>query len=91
MKMDIVLRGGRKKDFWDLHELLDNSSVNDMIELHKKRFEWTHDEDMIRRNFTNFFTADNDFDPICLKGKVWEFIKEDLIEAIDSNNDKRAF
>jgi predicted nucleotidyltransferase component of viral defense system len=91
MKMDIIQRGGRKKDFWDLHELLDNYSINDMIELHKKRFEWTHDEEMIRKNFTNFLTADNDFDPICLKGKIWEFVKEDLAEAIDSNNhDKPA-
>lgn len=86
MKMDIVQRGGRKKDFWDLHELLDNYSVSDMIELHKKRFEWTHDEEMIRKNFTNFLTADDDFDPICLKGKIWEFVKEDLTEAIDSSN-----
>jgi hypothetical protein len=86
MKMDIIQRGGRKKDFWDLHELLGNYSINDMIELHKKRFEWTHDEEMIRKNFTNFHTADDDFDPICLKGKIWEFVKEDLTEAIDSGN-----
>ena len=88
--MDIVQRGGRKKDFWNLHELLDDYSVNDMIELHKKRFEWTHDEKMIRKNFTNFLIADNDFDPICLKGKIWEFVKEDLTEAVDSNNHKQA-
>ncbi|WP_343523751.1 nucleotidyl transferase AbiEii/AbiGii toxin family protein [Pedobacter sp.] len=84
MKMDIVQRGGRKKDFWDLHELLDSYSPYEMIKLHKKRFEWTHDKDLIRKNFTNFLIADNDFDPICLKGKIWEFIKEDLIEAIDN-------
>jgi predicted nucleotidyltransferase component of viral defense system len=83
MKMDVVLRGGRKKDFWDLHELLDNYSPDEMIELHKRRFEWTHDATTIRRNFTNFLTADDDFDPICLKGKIWEFIKEDLTEAIN--------
>ncbi len=83
MKMDIVLRGGRKKDFWDLHELLDIYTPTAMIELHKKRFEWTHDEVQIRENFTNFHQADNDFDPICLKGKIWEFIKEDLTEAMD--------
>lgn len=83
MKMDIVLRGGRKKDFWDLHELLDHYTPTAMIELHKKRFEWTHDEVQIRENFTNFHLADHDFDPICLKGKIWEFIKEDLTEAMD--------
>jgi len=82
MKMDVILRGGRKKDFWDLHELLDHYSPNDMIGFHKQRFEWTHDPIMIRKNFTNFQTAENDFDPICLKGKIWEFIKEDLKDAI---------
>ncbi|WP_316844332.1 nucleotidyl transferase AbiEii/AbiGii toxin family protein [Pedobacter psychrodurus] len=83
MKMDVILRGGRKKDFWDIHELLDNYSPNEMIALHKKRFEWTHDDNQIRNNFIDFNMADNDFDPICLKGKIWEFIKEDLTEAID--------
>lgn len=82
MKMDVILRGGRKKDFWDLHELLDKYSPNDMIELHKKRFEWTHDPITITKNFTNFLAADNDFDPICLKGKIWEFIKDDLRDAM---------
>jgi len=82
MKMDVILRGGRKKDFWDLHELLDHYRPNDMIGFHKQRFEWTHDPIMIRKNFTNFQTAENDFDPICLKGKIWEFIKEDLKDAI---------
>jgi hypothetical protein len=60
-----------------------------MIELHKKRFEWTHDDTIIRSNFTNFHAADDDFDPICLKGKIWEFIKEDLTEAIDNGNNNK--
>lgn len=28
MKLDVVSRGGRKKDFWDIHELIDNYSPN---------------------------------------------------------------
>ncbi|MGM9477355.1 nucleotidyl transferase AbiEii/AbiGii toxin family protein [Pedobacter sp. GSP4] len=85
MKVDIVQRGGRKKDFWDLHELLSSYSLAEMINLHQKRFEWTHDPTLIRKNFSNFSMADDDFDPICLKGKIWEFIKEDLSEAIKSS------
>src|SRR5690606_40006898 len=42
MKIDVVQRMARKKDFWDLHELLSKYSINDMISLHQKRFEWTH-------------------------------------------------
>jgi hypothetical protein len=34
MKIDIVARGGRKKDFWDLHELLNQYTVSQMLSLH---------------------------------------------------------
>jgi len=82
MKIDVVQRGGRKKDFWDLHESLKSYSIAQMIELHQMRFEWTHDEDLIYRNLRDFDQADNDFDPLCLKNKEWEFIKEDIELAV---------
>lgn len=80
MKIDIISRGGRKKDFWDIHELKDDYSIEKMLALHKQRNPYTHDEDQIRRNFSNFRNADDDFDPICLQGKHWEIIKLDLID-----------
>jgi hypothetical protein len=80
MKIDIISRGGRKKDFWDIHELKDDYSIEKMLGLHKQRNPYTHDGDQIRRNFTNFENADDDFDPICLKGKYWEIIKLDIID-----------
>lgn len=82
MKIDAVQRGGRKKDFWDLHELLPRYKVKVMLELHKLRYEYNHDTDLILRNFIDFSKADHDFDPICLRGKYWEFIKEDIEEAV---------
>ncbi|WP_240723510.1 nucleotidyl transferase AbiEii/AbiGii toxin family protein [Flavobacterium sp. GT3P67] len=78
MKVDVVSRDGRKKDFWDLHDLLPKYDISKMISLHKQRCEYTHDEAQILKNFTDFNSADEDFDPICLKGKYWEFIKEDI-------------
>lgn len=83
MKMDVVQRGGRKKDFWDIHELLERYSIAEMIDLHRKRYEYSHDKELIIRNLTDFSLADDDFDPICLRGKYWEFIKEDIIEAVN--------
>jgi Nucleotidyl transferase AbiEii toxin, Type IV TA system len=85
MKIDIVQRGARKKDFWDLHELLDNYSPSQMIELHKIRYPYNHEENAIRTNFANFTIADDDFDPICLKGKYWELIKLDIIKALQQS------
>lgn len=82
MKIDVVQRGGRKKDFWDLHEVLPNYSIKKMLELHLERYPYSHDRELILNNFTNFSIADDDFTPICLHGKHWEFIKDDFEEAI---------
>jgi hypothetical protein len=82
MKVDVVLRGGRKKDFWDLHDLLSKYDIKKMLSLHKQRSEYTHDEEKILQNFIDFTSADDDFDPVCLKGKYWEFIKEDIQAAV---------
>ena len=79
MKIDIVQQTARKKDFWDIDGLLEKYTLPEMIELHKKRYPYTHDETLIIQNLTNFSRADNDFDPICLKGKYWELIKMDMI------------
>lgn len=82
MKIDVVQRGGRKKDFWDLHELLDSYSIDQMRKLHEQRYPYSHERDLILQNFTDFTGADEDFDPVCLKGKYWQFIKEDIEEAL---------
>ena len=79
MKIDIVQRMARKKDFYDLHEILDKLSLRNLIELHKQRYPYSHDEDLILKNFTDFSKAEEDFDPICLKGKHWEVIRWDLV------------
>lgn len=85
MKIDIVQRKARKKDFWDLHELLHSHSPSRMIALHSKRYPYAHDEALIRQNFTDFSKADEDFDPICLKEKHWELIKLDIVQSIPTN------
>lgn len=90
MKIDVVSRGARKKDFWDLHELLEYYSIPQMIRLHEERDPYSHDSNEILRNFTSFETADNDFEPICLKGKYWELIKLDFVEAIEKLNNERS-
>ena len=82
MKIDVVQRGGRKKDFWDLHDLLKSYDISQMLDLHKQRYPYTHDRELIIQNFRSFQQADEDFNPICFKGKYWEFIKEDFEEVI---------
>lgn len=82
MKIDVVQRIGRKKDFWDLHELLFHYNISTMLSLHQERYPFTHDQELILNHLINFELADDDFDPICLRGKYWEFIKEDIVDAV---------
>lgn len=82
MKIDIVQRKARKKDFWDLDELMEKYSIEQMIALHKQRYPHSHDEKLIKENFVDFERADEDFTPMCLKGKHWELIKLDFVERL---------
>ena len=75
---------GRKKDFWDLHELTLEFSLEEMLSLHEERYPYTHDRELIKTNFVNFDDADYFVDPVCLRGKYWEVIKMDLVEFVNS-------
>ena len=82
MKINVISNGGRKKDFWDIHELKDDYSLDNMLALHRERYLNDPDPKKIKKSMTNFKIADDDFDPICLKGKHWEIIKLDLIDFV---------
>ena len=83
MKVDVVQRGGRKKDFWDLHQLFEKFSIEELLHLHEQRYPYTHERNEVLTMFTNFSIADCDFDPICLFQKQWELIKLDIVEQIE--------
>lgn len=84
MKIDVIQRSGRKKDYWDLHELKDRFTIKDMLGFHLKRYPYTHNEKLILNNFIDFEEANEDFDPVCLRDKYWEFIKLDLIDFVNN-------
>jgi hypothetical protein len=55
MKVDVIQRGGRKKDFWDLLDLLDlldSFQISQMLDLHEQRYPYSHKKDLIIQNFT---------------------------------------
>ena len=82
MKMDVVSRGGRKKDFWDLHMLRDHYSVEQMLSLYEERYPYGATKEECTSGLTNFSVADSEPDPICLQEKVWQLIKLDFEESM---------
>lgn len=83
MKMNVVSRGGRKKDFWDLHLLLADYPLATMFDLHARRHAWEHNTEELLDRFTDFTEADALPNPVCLLGKEWDEIKLDLVDAIE--------
>lgn len=84
MKLEVIGQNGRKKDFWDIHELMEHFSWQDMLSFYKKRYPFSHTKEEIILKLIDFEIADSDFDPICLKDKYWELIKLDIEESIES-------
>lgn len=83
MKLNAIAQDRqRKKDFWDIHDLLETYSIEAMVSFALKRFPWSLTLDKIIDGFKRL-PALNDYSEIrCLKGNYWEFIVEDLMEEI---------
>lgn len=82
MKVDVITRGGRKKDFWDLHLLHEIYPMQEMLRLHKRMYEWTHDDKQAIESFLNFREANDDPDPRCKLEKDWDIIRLDFIDWV---------
>lgn len=86
MKIDAIFRGGRKKDFWDLHYLLFDLGMNieDLISMHKTRCEYTHNREELINQLVNFEQADDEPDPLCNLGKFWDLVKMDIAHVVEN-------
>lgn len=82
MKLNVILQGGRKKDFWDIHELIDTYTLIEMLNLHQRRYPYNHDRHELLSQLVNFTIADRDFDPVCRRHKVWELLRLDFVEWV---------
>jgi hypothetical protein len=83
MKLETIVQVSRKKDFWDLHELMEHFTLTEMISFYKKRYPFGHHENEVFDALLNISSADDDLNPVCIKSKFWELIKFDLIEAVE--------
>lgn len=83
MKIGAVLGRGKKKDFWDIAELLRHYSVAEIIELYGRKFPNHQLLISIPKALTYFEDAEEDEEPVSLKGQTWKQIKETITEAVN--------
>ena len=79
MKIEATLdQEQRRKDFWDIHDLLESYTAEKLLSFHRQRYPYSHDIQEIADAFGRCCHATDKTEVICLKHKYWEFIAEDI-------------
>jgi predicted nucleotidyltransferase component of viral defense system len=76
MKVQAILGRGKKKNFWDMAELLKWYSLNEIISFHQKKYPSQQLLISIPQAVSFFEDANESEDPISLKGQTWESVKK---------------
>jgi predicted nucleotidyltransferase component of viral defense system len=83
MKIQAILGRGVKKDFYDLFELLNQFSLNEIIQFHKSKYPLQTLNITIPQAFTYFEEADESEDPISLRNETWDEVKKGLRKVVN--------
>ncbi len=76
MKVQAILGRGKKKDFWDIAELLQHFSINEFIQFHKEKYTTQNLLITVPQAITYFADAEESEDPISLKNQKWKIVQE---------------
>jgi predicted nucleotidyltransferase component of viral defense system len=81
MKLSAVTNRGAKKDFYDLHWLIREQGLPHLIETYQKKFPQT-DSLMMLRSLGYFADAEDEEEPVSLKGVTWPEVKHAITAAV---------
>lgn len=82
MKLNAILGRGKKKDFWDLYELMNHYSLNEMIGFHEAKYPDQNLLITIPQAITYFDDAEESEDPFSLKGQNWKSVKKFIQQQV---------
>ena len=83
MKINAILGRGKKKDFFDIAELLKHFRIPEIIEFYEKKFSEQRLLISIPQAITYFEDADNSEDPVSLSNQTWEDVKSTIRKAVN--------
>ena len=82
MKIQAILGRGKKKDFWDLHELFKHYSLQQIMDWHKQKYPNQMLAISIPNALTYFTDADESETPVSFKKQTWEMVKKDISRVV---------
>jgi len=82
MKIQAILGRGKKKDFWDLFELLQHYSLQQIIDWHKQKYPSQMLAISIPHAITYFVDSDDSETPVSFKKQTWESVKKGISNEV---------
>ena len=82
MKIQAILGRAKKKDFWDLYELLQHYSLQQMIDWHKQKYPSQMLAISIPNAISYFVEAEESETPVGYKGQTWDDIKKGISRKV---------
>lgn len=82
MKMNAILGRGKKKDFFDVHELLKTFSLEEIIGHYHKKFPNQMLAVSLPQALTYFVDAEEGEDPVSLNNTSWDEVKSGIKVAV---------
>ena len=82
MKIQAILGRGKKKDFWDLHELFKHYSLQQIIDWHKQKYPSQMLAISIPHAITYFVDAEESETPVSYKNQTWEGVKKGISKLV---------
>ena len=82
MKIQAIFGRAKKKDFWDLYELLQHYSLQQIMDWHKEKFPSQMLAISIPHAITYFVDADETEAPVSFKKQTWESVKKGIQKAV---------
>jgi predicted nucleotidyltransferase component of viral defense system len=82
IKINAIFGRGKKKDFWDLIELLQHYSLKEIIDFYSDKFPEQRLAIGIHKAITYFTDAEESEDPISLKKQTWQQVKKDIQKKV---------
>jgi predicted nucleotidyltransferase component of viral defense system len=82
MKIQAILGRAKKKDFWDLYELLQHYSLQQLIDWHKQKYPSQMLAISIPNAITYFVEAEESETPVSFKNQSWEQVKKGISRTV---------
>ncbi|MCX6223695.1 MAG: nucleotidyl transferase AbiEii/AbiGii toxin family protein [Bacteroidia bacterium] len=82
MKIQAILGRGKKKDFWDLFELLQHYSLQQIMDWHKQKYPTQMLAISIPNAITYFVDADESEEPVSFKKQTWVRVKKGIQQVV---------